>query len=254
MYINIIDMIDALAVNKEPLETRDQFCGGTFFGSKIVFGRIQPEFQEKQAIWALYRIGMNVIQNRLGFHKLYAGVFMHNRMIGYISFQLRDLGLGDCSISGTNQVKFERRNTPALRSNTGTVTDIVDKKFSIEYHLDGPEVDSEPMFMAFLEGMSTAALHDNNDTCKYYTIWSPDRRVCINIRSEKDGEEFTWARVRQTLSVIWVEIIFGYYSKSLDDPRWRGMNFLIDYEGKAIGDGFIAYYDTPVASSVDSSK
>lgn len=231
------------------------------FRSRVRIQRLRDTLQAKHVISALYEVGLEMGAT-LAKDQLYAGIVLNNRPIGFLRYEIKPPGLEDGAVNGTdlpgsNDATKNLSTTltePSLSVSSalsarrsGTATNPADPRFRIEYEFDGIVANNAAVFSAFVDAIATAAQYDNDLPGGEVAAWSSDRSVSIVMRRDKDTVTFTWGDVKSALTVLWRQIIIGY--RSTRSPAWEDVTFLIFYDGRTIGEGFIVSYESHVPPS-----
>ncbi|CAD6580935.1 MAG: hypothetical protein ASARMPREDX12_000308 [Alectoria sarmentosa] len=229
------------------------------FRSRLEVGVLRAQLQTKHLVSGLYEAGITIAASEdhgTRDFKLYAGIVLDNRPIGWLLYDIKRPRLDRAATNSTvrlngsdlshdlstnppeEQSPDSDSPTPLSTRRSGWVSDLADPKFKIYYESNGQSLTPSCVWTAFLDGFATAAQHDNDGSDADISARSSDRSVSINVHGDADAASFTWGNVKTTLKVIWREVVIGY-RKGPDRQLWEDMTFLIYYEGKRVGEGYI---------------
>lgn len=267
MYTNTLELMVPLALwnwNGGLGFKRLLVCAEPSFTTQIIAPSLVPWIENKHLVWAVYQTGLEIAQRGSGQHsELYAAIILRTRQLGFISYEkirprLAKYSNGTLILDGSHWASntstdgSRQRTTPHIPSssstvtaNHGRVTDQKDKKLKIEYEFDGVKISPAQIFSAYLDALAIAAPHDSDEIGASIASWSADRRMSIIVRRNVSYLNFTWGQLIRALWTIWRQVIARYDSPVGDRARWEGMSFLIEYDGKFIGEGFLVCYDNP---------
>ncbi len=99
------------------------------------------------------------------------------------------------------------------------------------------------VFSAYLDALAIAAPHDSDETGASIASWSADRRMSIVVGRNVSYLNFTWGQLIRAMWTIWRQVSTRYDSPVGGRARWEGVSFLIEYDSKFIGEGFLVCYD-----------
>ena len=273
VYINTIELMTSLALrdwNADFGLARLEVYAGRDFTTKIVLTPSEPSTQTKYLVWALYEIsGQLTSRHASHYGRLLVWVLLHGLLIGLISYDSRQpelanylanstLLLDGTYPSGNRSTLASGRPSDPLPSTSviltakyAAVTDVDDPKLKVWYQFDGVKILPARIFSVYMDALAIAAPHDSDETGVAMTSWSLDRHASINVRRNPSYMNFTWGQLIRALRTIWRQIIVRYGSR-MGQARFESMNFLVEYNGKLVGEGFLIHYDRsqrPVAVS-----
>lgn len=265
VYINTIELMADLAsqdwdgelYGPEPLE----IYGGPRFTTQIFVFPVLPSIKNKYLVWALYQIGLQLtVRHASQRTEFLAGISLQRQRIGFFTYTNRQPGLANYPANSTHLLdgSYPANNTSTtasrqpsdlhvpstnsiLRAKYARVVDRDDRKLKIEYEFDGVKIAPARVFSAYMDALAIAAPHNSNEAGATVAARSADGRVSINVRRNPTYYNFTWGELVKALSTIWRQVIIRY--DSLADARWEGMSFLIEYNGRLVGEGFLVCYD-----------
>lgn len=221
------------------------------FVSRIQVGQLRDGLQAKHIISALYEVGLAMAATHAK-DTLYAGIVVNGRPIAFLRYGLKRTQLGVVPFN-TTEVRAgnyaakslsaspseQLSNSSALSARrSGTVVNPEDPRFEVTFEFDGTPAKESAVCVAFMDAIATAAQYDNEQPGGEITAWSSGREVSIIMHKDPSAATFTWGDVKTALAVIWREIIIGYNIEG--GPVWEDVTFLISYEGRTIGGGFIS--------------
>lgn len=264
-YVNTMEAMIAYA--KQPWNgfagQLPNIISSPWFDSKLEIGRIRSELQIKHIIAALYATGVTIGARRgPDTFKLNAKIILHGRQVGWLLYSLKRLNPDGYTINNTvllgggysnNTLSTsisEQSSNPlvALHSGlsvrrSGWVTDRSDSNFKVHFQCEGTSISASRVFTAFLDGLATAAQHDNDETGAEMLVHSVENHVSIVMYKDPGAATFTWGDLKSALALIWREIVVGYQGS--EGSSWEDMNFGIFYKKKKIGEGYMIYFETP---------
>lgn len=222
-----------------------------FFRSRMTIRPLHDELRVKYTISALYKTGFAMATTQRS--KLYAGIVVNNRPIGFILYELKPPRLEDGAFNGTdllsgNDNAIQTLSTTLSKKSSSTSSALSarrsgtaklprDHRFEVYYEFEGTPVPQAAIFAAFVEAIATAAQHDDDLPGGELFARSPDHVGSVVMRRDARIATFTWGDVKNALDVLWRQIIINYANP--EEAAWEDMAFLISYNGGAIGEGFV---------------
>ena len=210
-----------------------------------------PQFQGKHVIQAIYDAGMAMaakfVVKQHYVPSMYAGLFINNRQVGFLKFQLiQTAGTPNSTVSLINAVDSTSTlllghgdGLTGIQDEHGEITDKEDSNFTIKYNKLGQRIEYMEIFSLFLSAMATAARSDMTATDAYINSASRLGTAALNVHETNSG--LSWSRLMRTLALIWEA---DYYTGDLD--------FEIFYNGSSIGEGFVMSMARSKTSMVSS--
>ncbi len=128
-------------------------------------------------------------------------------------------------------------STSIATARSGTISSPKDPRFKIEYQFDGVAIESTDIFAAYLESLATVAQFDNETTADAMNMYSQNRHCEISINGFPEESEFVWGHIINALLMIWEQLFIDF--RRGRKQRWEGITFLIEYNGKYIGEGLV---------------
>ncbi len=253
VFVNTIDGLlgfsrfdwDSLLVNAPTIITSPDFW------SRMTIRPLQNELRVKHVISALYETGFAMATSQRS--KLYAGLVVNNRPIGFILYESTPPQLEGGASNGTdllsgNDNAIQTLSTTLSKNSSSTSSALSarrsgtaklpeDPRFEVYYEFQGRPIPQAAVFAAFVEAIATAAQHDDDLIGGELYAQSPDHEGSLIMRRDPSTATFTWGDVKNALGVLWRQVIINY-----DNPataQWEDTLFLIYYKGRVIGDGSI---------------
>ena len=85
----------------------------------------------------------------------------------------------------------------------------------------------------------------NDEPDAAITVYGEDCRVSIKVGRYVLYTDFTWCRLKTALMLIWTTLILEDDAFYESNHRRDGISFLIKYDGKSVGEGFLVDSETP---------
>lgn len=224
-----------------------------FFRSRMTIRPLHDDLGVKYVISALYETGFAMATTTQR-SKLYAGLVVNNRPIGFILYELNPPQLEDGAFNGTDLLSGNDNATQTLSTTlsknssstssalsarrSGTAKLPQDPRFEVYYEFQGKPIPQAAVFAAFVEAIATAAQHEDDLIGGELFARSPDHVGSLVMRRDARTATFTWDDVKNALDVLWRQIIIDYTNPG--KAAWQDMLFLIYYKGRVIGDGAIS--------------
>lgn len=171
--------------------------------------------------------------------KVTASLSTHNRQRGIIRIQ--DLGSPVLSVDTANDnltnimagaLSF---STPTYPS--GSVSDVDDHRFTIDYAYDGGRIASEDVFIATLDGLATSAQYVDNIRFQHLAATSASGKCQIDISEVANPLQVKYSFVTKALRILTLDVI-RYLRK------FEGMTFDLKWEGISIAKGYMKAVQT----------
>lgn len=219
----------------------------------------------KHVVQAIYEAGnalAAVPSSRLGYvPRLYAGLFLQNRLIGLMRWQHERGGVaGEANssvglsihVNSTNSSKalydVNLRNALQLedgfepvgvggRGSTGTIPLPRDSRYEITYHILEQDVHLTQTFTAFLDAFAEAAPNDRDAVGAFVNGVSVSGEIAVNMHGTTIPSRLTWMKLVETFGILWRQVVRGQNYYELD---WE-----LSYDGVKIGEGFLLNITLP---------
>ncbi|CAD6568597.1 MAG: hypothetical protein ASARMPRED_001872 [Alectoria sarmentosa] len=211
-------------------------------------------FQMKHAVQAIYEAGIALavkpITRRGYVPRLYAGLFLQNRQIGFMKWQHKQRAVAGATngtvdlvdvVNSTSTLQLMHVDGPtSLQVDMGDIVDPRDSQFKITYEVCDKDAHLPETFSAFLDAIATAATYDEFATGAFVNAASVSGDIALNVHGSDVDSSLSWRRLVRTLTLLWENIIMDHNFKELD--------FEIFYAGRKIGEGFIMNLTAPRTS------
>lgn len=211
--------------------------------------RGESRLQVRYAVLGLYRAGLAIAQGNK-FYELDAALYVGDEEVGWLEFRPKDRAVlenvVDVDYSPALNASIANDTTTAMvmvMADSGTVWDPDDRSFALTFRWDGVRIKAQDIFTTFLDGLATAAEHNNTDPDAYIPAArsaSGDTVLSTWTLGEGGNAEMTWARLKRALIMMWDLLIVGQRGRK---TRFEGLSFGLEYEGKAIGAGRMLRFD-----------
>ncbi|KAL8833892.1 MAG: hypothetical protein Q9170_004039 [Blastenia crenularia] len=252
VYTNTIEMMAYLAAMPWDLpillETR---ITGMGYIEEIVI-RPWPKgvqgLQTKHCTQAAYEAGFALARiaiTKRGFvPKVFAGLFLQGRQIGYMKWQSLMRGQAgrlDDVVNITATTPQIVKNIIHKGEKTGTLVYRGDPKFAIKYTLFEEEIYLPDIWTAFIDALASAAPHDASTTAAYVDAVGVSGGTVLHIHASNTPSKLTWRMLNNGLLTIWDAITKNHW--------FQAWEFELTYESVKIGEGEIWNMRTARSSS-----
>ena len=215
-----------------------------------------PQFQGKHVIQAIYDAGMALAAKpitRLGYApRMYAGLFLENRQVGFLKWQPKQNSVADAPSSSSTSLINAVNSTSTLllahgdgltevQESSGVIVDPRDSKFKIKCKFFEEDIYSTEVFSAFLDAMATAVRSDMTVPGAYVNSPSISGTAALNVHEVISP--LSWSRLIRTLTLLWEELL-RHISTDVD--------FEMFYDESKIGEGFLMSLARSKTSMVSS--
>ena len=247
MWINCIEFMAFLAGEAyEGSLQRPITMYGHQFGSLIeetplpLTRRSQLRF--KYLVQGVYEIGLAIAVND-SWYRLFCGLYLGGQKIGFIGLKRRGssgsrIKSNTTTIVATDVSRVQRDSSSSLStSGKGTVVDPSDRKFSVDYQLDPPQIQPASIFVAFLDGLANAAPHNRDDTGATVSGYGASNECILHLAEGDHPGTLSWLRLTRFIQIIWQQLMIGHGLP--DGHAFQSMEFQLKYDGEEIGKGFI---------------
>lgn len=189
--------------------------------------------------------------------RLYSGLFLQNKQIGYLKFvpmsQLPESEVNSTSSrkntgNSTSALQFRFDDGPwSIKDQSGTIVDPLDSSYRYNYQLGNVRVDIQESFSVFLEAMATAASHDFDETDAVINAVSVSGDIALNLHGSSPSHSlpFPWGAVPRVLNLLWTNVIE-------EGGHFVEMDFQLVSDGETFGEGFMMNTH-PARASLTSS-
>lgn len=189
--------------------------------------------------------------------RLYSGLFLQNKQIGYLKFvpmsQLPESEVNSTSSlantgNSTSTLQYRVDDEPwSVKGESGTIVDPLDSNYRYNYQLGNVRVNIQESFSVFLEAMATAASHSFDEDDAVINAVSVSGDVALNLHgfSSLHSLPFPWGAVPRVLSLLWTHVIE-------EGGHFVDMDFELVLDGEIFGKGFMMSTH-PTRASVTSS-
>ncbi|CAF9926346.1 MAG: hypothetical protein ALECFALPRED_003423 [Alectoria fallacina] len=174
-------------------------------------------FQVKHAVQVIYEavtaLAAKPIIRRGYVPRLYAGLFLQNRQIGFMKWQHRQNVVAGAAngtvdlvnvVNSTSTLQLMHVDGPtSLQVDTGDIVDPKDSKFKITYEVCDKDAHLPETFTAFLDAMVTAATYDDTATGVFINALSVSGDVALNVHGAAVGSSLNWAQLVRTTGPSW---------------------------------------------------
>lgn len=258
VYNNAIEAIGWLAVHPYSLSMiLDITMTAPFYGEELRIN-MWPErtrlFQVKYGVRAIYEAGIALaakpITRRGYVPRLYAGLFLQNRQIGFMKWQHKQRTVAGAAngtvdlvdvVNSTSTLQLMHVDGPtSLQVDKGDIVDPKDSKFKITYEVCDKDAHLPETFSAFLDAMATAATYDEFATGAFVNAVSVSGDIALNVHGSDVDSSFSWRRLVRTLTLLWENVVM--------DHKFNELDFEVFYAGRKIGEGFIMNMTLPRTS------
>lgn len=199
--------------------------------------------QVRYAILGLYAAGVAIAQGNQ-FYALDAVFFMGELEVGWLDIGRKGSLMHEGLSSHLLPSKLRYANdTTTVTANSARIVDPDDRKFDLTFSWDGARIKAQDIFSVFLDSLAIAAEHNNTDLGAYIPAarsTSGDTVLSTWTEGKEENAHMTWARLKRALIMIWDMLIIGLKGQK---PRFEGLKFGLEYEGKQIGAGRMLRFD-----------
>ena len=207
----------------------------------------ESKLQTQYAVLGLYQAGLAIAQGGK-FTQLDASLYVEERKVGWLEFRPRSDVLHEDSdvhhlTASVSLDSYNTTTTTTMMTDSGRLVDPEDNKLVITYEWDDVRIKAQDIFTVILDILAIAAEHNNTDVDAYVPAArsaSGDTVFSTWTVGEKGNPHMTWLRLKRALILLWDLLIAGGRRQK---PRFEGVWFGINYEGKEIGAGRILRFD-----------
>lgn len=205
------------------------------------------------AVLGLYKVGVAIAQGNK-FFELYAAFYMGDSEVGWLEIRPKGSSL---HVGSNNQFlplsSHYTNDTTTMMANSATIFDPEDNKFGITFTWDGARIKAQDIFTVVLDAFAIAAEHNNTDldaNIPAARSASGDTVLSTWTAGEGESTQMTWARLKRALILMWDILLVGPKGQK---PRFEGLMFQLEYEGKGIGAGRMLRFDEAVEGAGGSA-
>ena len=192
------------------------------------------------AVLGLYYSGVEIAQ-KSQFNQLDAALYMGEMEVGWLDIRPKSAEESDSQLLASDS--DYANGTIMVTADSGRIIDPDDTKFSVTFSYDGVRVKGQDIFTAILDSLAIAAEHNNTDTNAYIpTARSASGDTVLSTWTIGEGEnaDMTWERLKTALIMLSKLLIKPQQGKK---PRFEGLWFELEYDGKRIGAGRMLRFD-----------
>ena len=217
---------------------------GTKVSTEIALNPFPPigasRLQVRYAVIGLNAVGVEIAQ-KSQFNELDAGFYMWEMEVGWLDIRPKSADGSNSQLLtfGPNYANA----TMMVTANSGKIFDPDDSKFALTFTYDGVRIKAQDIFTTVLDSMAIAAEHNNTDTNAYIPAAlsaSGDTVLSTWTVGERESADMTWARLKTALVMISKVMISPQQGQK---PRFEGLIFGLEYEGREIGAGRMLRFD-----------
>lgn len=206
---------------------------GLRIATSIADPQAPDQFKSGYSILGLYYLLTRMISHR----ELYE-VEVVLRMRGYEIGNIEAMGEVSTALQASNVSALAADNGTALKNTLGIEMGFIvdaahDLRIDFDYD-DTMRIKSQDLFLAFLDGLATAAEPDKGLPCNFISgmsPWSVTGKAVINM-SAKSGGTLSYNSVKLVLFLVWEKIV-------LTGQRFGDMQFALHHGNVLIGQGTI---------------
>lgn len=217
---------------------------GTIVSTEIILNPFPPlgasRLQVRYAVIGLYAVGVEIAQQSQ-FKELDAAFYMGEMEVGWLDIRPKSVEGSDSHSLGLNS--DYANGTMMVTADSGIIPDQDDSKFAVTFTFDGVRVKAQDIFTTMLDSMAIAAEHENTDTNAYIPVArsaSGDTVLSTWNIAGVESPDMTWARLKRGLILISKFMIKPQQGQK---PRFEGLSFGLEYEGRQIGAGRMLRFD-----------
>ena len=218
---------------------------GSMVSTEIALNPFPPlgasRLEVRYAVIGLYVVGVEIAQ-KSQFQELDAAFYMREMEVGWLDLRPKSPEGSDSHLLALNS-DFANNGTMMVSADSGRIPDPDDSKFALTFRYDGVRVKAQDIFTTILDSMAIATEHDNTDTNAYIPAArsaSGDTVLSTWTVGEGGSADMTWARLKRALVLISKLIIKPQQGQK---PRFEGLVFGLEYEGREIGAGRMLRFD-----------
>ena len=194
--------------------------------------------QVRYAVLGLYKVGVTIAQ-KSQFYGLDAALYLGDEEVGGFEFQPKgpEKSSGRLLALDSGHVNETTTAMRMVTADSGKLFDPDDRRFAIIFSWDGVRVKAQDIFTAFLDGLAIAAEHENTDIDAYIPAArsvSGDTVLSTWTAGQGGNPGMTWKLLKRALIMMWDLLMVGPVGHK---PRFEGLIFELEYEGKGIGAG-----------------
>lgn len=217
---------------------------GTMVSTEIALNPFPPfgasRLKVSYSVIGLYVVGKWIAQ-KVQFYELDAAFYMGDLEVGWLAIRPKT---ADGSNSHLLALNSDYANgTIMVTADSGRIPDPDDNRLALTFLYDGVRLKAQDIFTTVLDSMAIAAEHNNTDTNAYIPAArsaSGDTVLSTWTVGEQESADMTWARLKRALVMVSKLMIKPQQGQK---PRFEGLLFGLEYEGREIGAGRMLRFD-----------